>query len=79
MSTLYFFFFNGAEAVEPEPEFLEITSLFIPTTTPALFTGDKKVLAKNIDTDGRITIQQRLPMPMTILAIFGDLEVGDFG
>ncbi len=41
------------------------------------YTGDIKVSAQGWDTDGRVTIQQTDPYPMTILAVFGMLNVGD--
>jgi len=43
---------------------------------PALFTGDKEVSGQGWDTDGYLTFSQSYPAPMTILGIFGDLELG---
>lgn len=43
----------------------------------ALFTGDKKLSNLGWDTDARITIKQQNPLPLTLLAIIGDLYVGD--
>jgi hypothetical protein len=42
-----------------------------------LFTGDREVTGQGWDTDGRVTIQQRLPYPFVVLALFGTLSVGD--
>lgn len=42
-----------------------------------LFTGDRKIVGQGWDTDGRITIEQRQPYPMTLLAVYGTLNVGD--
>jgi hypothetical protein len=41
-----------------------------------LYTGDRKVDTKGWDTEGRIKIEQKEPYPMELLAVFGDLEVG---
>jgi len=43
----------------------------------ALYTGDREVTGQGWDTDGRITVEQRLPYPFTLLALFGTLSVGD--
>lgn len=45
--------------------------------TKGLFTGDRKVSGVGWDTEGRITVQQTQPYPMTLLAVFGTLSVGD--
>lgn len=52
---------------------------FSPTLLGALelFTGDKLSTGKGWDTDGRIKIEQKLPYPMTLLAVFGTLSLGD--
>lgn len=42
-----------------------------------LFSGDRNVSGQGWDTNGRITFEQRLPYPMTILSLFGTLSVGD--
>lgn len=42
-----------------------------------LFTGDKDVTDQGWDTEGRITFLQDKPLPMTLLAIFGELILGD--
>lgn len=42
-----------------------------------LFTGDRNVSGQGWDTDGRITFEQRLPYPMTLLSLFGTLTFGD--
>jgi hypothetical protein len=42
-----------------------------------LFTGDRKITGQDWDTEGRITVQQTQPYPMTVLAVFGTLSVGD--
>jgi hypothetical protein len=41
-----------------------------------LYTGDRKVSTKGWDTEGRIKIEQKEPYPMELLAVFGDLEIG---
>jgi hypothetical protein len=44
----------------------------------ALLTGDKKILLKPAwNSNGRLFLRQNNPLPMTILAIIPDLEVGD--
>ena len=50
-----------------------------PTTlgVNALYTGDVKVTAQGWSTDGRVTIAQDQPYPMTVLALYGTLSVGD--
>ena len=45
------------------------------TKTP--YTGDIDVPTEGWDTDGRVTVIQNQPYPMTLLAVFGDLSVGD--
>ena len=42
-----------------------------------LFTGDRKVTGPGWSTDGRVTFEQTQPYPMTILALFGTLSVGE--
>ncbi len=42
-----------------------------------VFTGDKRVSKLGWDKDGRITIKQTQPLPLTILSIFGVLDIGD--
>ncbi len=42
-----------------------------------LFSGDRKVTGIDWGTDGRITVTQTQPYPMTVLATFGTLSVGD--
>lgn len=42
-----------------------------------LYTGDREVSGRGWDTDGRVTVEQRLPYPFTLLALFGTLSVGD--
>lgn len=42
-----------------------------------LFTGDRDVTGQGWDTVGRITVEQRDPYPMSVLAVFGTLSVGD--
>jgi len=44
---------------------------------PPLFSGDKKVTNLSWDTDGRIEIKQTQPLPFNLLAIIGQLYVGD--
>ena len=41
------------------------------------FTGNRKVSAQGWDADGRITVLQDQPYPMTLLALYGTLSVGD--
>jgi len=43
----------------------------------ALYTGDLKVTTGGWSTDGRVSFSQTQPYPMTVLAIFGTLSVGD--
>jgi hypothetical protein len=45
----------------------------------ALFTGDKSITGHGWDTEGRVTIEQTQPYPMTVLAVFGELSLGDHG
>jgi hypothetical protein len=52
----------------------EIVSSPLP---PTLYSGDKTVNRFVWDEDGWITVEQKQPLPMTILAIFGTLAVGD--
>lgn len=40
-----------------------------------LYTGDKDISGSGWDTVGRVRIKQDLPYPMTLLAVFGDLNV----
>ena len=47
----------------------------IGTLTP--FTGDRKVTNTGWDREGRIRFEQTEPYPMTILALFGTLSLGD--
>ncbi len=49
-----------------------LTSQAVP-----LFTGDVKREGTGRDSDGLLTIEQRQPLPQTIVAIFGTLEVGE--
>lgn len=42
-----------------------------------LYTGDVKVTAQGWSTDGRVTIAQHQPYPMTVLALYGTLSIGD--
>lgn len=42
-----------------------------------LFEGDLPVTTQAWDSDGRITITQNQPYPMTVLAMFGTLSLGD--
>lgn len=43
---------------------------------PQPFTGDKQVVTQGWDNDGYITLSQSFPGPMTILGIYGELEIG---
>lgn len=53
--------------------------LYAPGTlgVNALYTGDVKVTAQGWSTDGRVTITQNEPYPMTVLALYGTLSIGD--
>lgn len=42
-----------------------------------LFTGDRLVVGQGWDRDGYVTITQPQPYPMTLLAVYGELQVGD--
>lgn len=42
-----------------------------------LFTGIKKVTAQGWSTDGRVSLVQNQPYPMTMLSLFGTLSIGD--
>lgn len=44
---------------------------------PPLFSGFKKTTHQGIDDTGRITIEQTQPLPLTILAVIGDLNIGE--
>jgi hypothetical protein len=46
-------------------------------TPPPLFSGDRKVRNLGRDTDATITIEQRQPLPMSVVAVFGTIGVGD--
>lgn len=45
--------------------------------TLGLFTGDRLIVGQGWDTEGRITVEQTQPYPMTVLAVYGTLSVGD--
>ncbi len=45
-------------------------------SAPALFTGDKPVTGAGWDDQGRVTIEQKLPYPQIILAVYGRLNLG---
>lgn len=42
-----------------------------------LFTGDRGIVGQGWDDDGRVVIEQTQPYPMTVLAVYGTLSVGD--
>lgn len=42
-----------------------------------LFTGDRDIVGQGWDNEGRIVIEQTQPYPMTVLAVYGELSVGD--
>jgi hypothetical protein len=44
---------------------------------PSLFSGDQRISNTGWDRDAYITIQQTQPLPLTLLSIFGTLDVGD--
>jgi hypothetical protein len=46
-------------------------------TAPEAYTGDYEVEHLGWDNEGRIEIEQTLPLPCEILAIFGELTIGD--
>lgn len=49
-----------------------------PTDSPLpLFTGDVSVTKMFSSTDGVLTIERRQPLPLTVVAIFGALAVGE--
>lgn len=48
-----------------------------PLTTLVPFTGDRRITNKGWDSEGRVTFTQDEPYPMTVLAIFGTLSVGN--
>jgi hypothetical protein len=41
------------------------------------YTGDMEVTTEGISDDGKISIKQDQPYPMTILAVFGDIQFGN--
>lgn len=41
------------------------------------FTGDKRVSKLGWDKEGRIRVRQTQPLPLTVLSIFGTVEMGD--
>jgi hypothetical protein len=56
----------------------EVQGQFLLYAEPnRLFTGDRKITGVGWDDVGRITFAQRQPYPMTVLALFGTLSVGD--
>jgi len=53
----------------------EFETLGTPT---ALLTGDKEILIESEwNSNGRVVLRQPYPLPMTILAIIPELQVGD--
>ena len=64
---------------------IEINGQFMANRTPQdlmtqsvpLFTGDEAVINLSYDRDGRVSIQQQNPLPANILAIFGQLLIGE--
>lgn len=48
-----------------------------PLSTNVTYTGDVKATGQGWDTEGRITILQEQPYPMTVMATFGTLSIGD--
>ncbi len=48
-----------------------------PMDQVALFTGDKDILSLGWDEDQRVTIRQPQAYPLTVLAIFGRLQIED--
>lgn len=43
----------------------------------ALFTGDKRISHSGWDREGQVTIEQKQPLPFTLLALFGVISVND--
>lgn len=50
-----------------------------PLNKTALFTGDRDVTAYGVNPEGYVTMLQDQPYPMTVLAVFGEIEFGDHG
>lgn len=48
-----------------------------PLSTNALYTGDVKATGQGWDTEGRVSVVQDQPYPMTVLALFGTLSLGE--
>lgn len=44
---------------------------------PPVFTGEKKVFTPGWSKEGTLVFEQELPLPATILAYYGDLEIGE--
>lgn len=42
-----------------------------------LFTGDRDIIGQGWDKEGRVVIEQDQPYPMTVLALYGTLSIGD--
>ena len=54
------------------------TASMAQDSPPDIFTGDKKkYFPSNSETDGFVTVVQDRPMPMTLLALVADAEMGD--
>jgi hypothetical protein len=53
------------------------SSLDLMDSGVTAFTGDKKIVNLGWNAEGVITIEQDLPLPATILAIFGRLEINE--
>jgi len=61
---------NGIELVYPT----------VPLTTRPLYTGDVEITTYAVtDTDGAVTLLRDKPYPMTVLALFGEVEFGTLG
>ena len=76
-----FFWFWRTPAVTPEeppvePPGEDEQEPFVLSTMPTMFTGDRPVNPIGIDEVGKILVEQTQPYPMTVLAIYGDIQFG---
>lgn len=55
----------------------KINGEWLPYAEPGtVYEGDKEITGLGWDTEGRITVEQTQPYPMSLLAVFGTLSVG---
>lgn len=55
----------------------KINGEWLPYAAPGnLYEGDKEITGLGWDVEGRITVEQTQPYPMSLLAVFGTLSVG---